>query len=129
MSDRTPDQINQTLDRLLEVSAETSRNIDRLEAAIEQTNTILQDFIQSAKNRILSLETSREQEEEKVENLQNEAIRLGRADLEHQAKLDRMDGIIARYDRMHLEHQARIDRQDRLIELLSRRGNTDTDFE
>jgi hypothetical protein len=150
MTDRTPEQINQTIDRLLEVAAETSRNIDRLEAAIgqtndsvQQTNIILQEFIQSGKTRLLSLETSREQEEEKVEELQNQATRLGRADMEQQARLDRMDGIIARYDRMHLEHedrmaqmrqvhqeqlaqmraehQERLDRQDHLIELLSRR--------
>jgi DNA repair exonuclease SbcCD ATPase subunit len=103
MTDRNIEQINHNLDQVLAISSENTRNITRLEAAIEQTHHLVQDFIQSAKPRLLSLETSREQDEERLEELENNKLRLERA---------------------HLEHQARIDRQDRLIELLIRQTGT-----
>jgi chromosome segregation ATPase len=105
MSDRTPEQINHNLDQVLAISAENTRNITRLEATIEQTHQLVQDFIQSAKPRLLSLETSREETEERLEELENNRLRMERAHLEHQERLNRMDDQIRR--------------QDRLIELLT----------
>jgi hypothetical protein len=96
MSDRNIDQINHNLDQVLDISAETTRNLTKLEL-------LVQDFITSAKPRLLSLETSREQQEERLEEMENNRLRMERA---------------------HLEHQSRIDRQDRLIELLSRQTGT-----
>jgi hypothetical protein len=110
MSDRTPEQINHNIDQTLAICAETSRNLTKLEL-------LVQDFIASAKPRLLSLETSREQDEERLEELENNRVRMERAHLEHQ---ERMNGM----ERAHLEHQSRIDRQDRLIELLSRQTGT-----
>jgi hypothetical protein len=49
MSDRTPEQI--LLEELRAISAESTRNIARLEAKVEQTRQLVQDFIQSAKPR------------------------------------------------------------------------------
>jgi chromosome segregation ATPase len=135
MSDRNIEQINHNLDQVLAIAAETTRNLTKLEL-------VVQDFIQSAKPRLLSLETSREMDEEKLEELENHKTRLERAHLEHQSRIDRMDemierldrqhldhqaridqmgGIVERLDRQHLDHQARIDRQDQLIELLTQR--------
>jgi hypothetical protein len=117
MTDRTPEQINHNIDQTLAICAETSRNLTRLEAAIEQTQQMVQDFIASAKPRLLSLETSREQDEERLEELENNRIRMERAHLEHQERMNSME-------RAHLEHQSRIDRQDRIIELLTRQIGT-----
>jgi hypothetical protein len=103
MSDRTPEQINHNLDQVLAISAETTRNLTRLEAAVEQTQQMVQDFIASAKPRLLSLETSREEDEGRIEELEHNKLRMERA---------------------HLEHQSRIDRQDRIIELLTRQIGT-----
>jgi hypothetical protein len=126
MTDRTPEQINHNIDQVLAISAENTRNITRLEATIEQTHQLVQDFIQSAKPRLLSLKTSREEAEERLEELENNRIRIERAHLEHQERLNRMD---QQSERAHLEHQERLNRmdeqirrQDRLIELLSRQG-------
>jgi DNA repair exonuclease SbcCD ATPase subunit len=159
MTDRNIEQINHNLDQVLAISAENTRNITNLEATIERTNAAvqatnqaIQEFSQSAKPRLLSLETSREQTEEDLDNLEITATRQERLNLEQQARLDRMDEIIARYDRMHLdhqekmeqsnqqhiehqerlgqmriEHQERLARQDRLIELLSRQFNNGTE--
>jgi hypothetical protein len=121
MSDRTPEQINHNIDQTLAICAETSRNLTRLEAAIEQTQQIVQDFIASAKPRLLSLETSREQDEERLEELENNRIRMERAHLEHQ---ERMNSMSATTEQLRAEHQARIDRQDRIIELLTRQIGT-----
>jgi DNA repair exonuclease SbcCD ATPase subunit len=155
MTDRNIEQINHNLDQVLAISAENTRNItnleatiDRTNAAVQATNQAIQEFSQSAKPRLLSLETSREQTEEDFEHLAITATRQERLNLEQQARLDRMDEIIARYDRMHLdhqeamaeskqqqtkhqerldqmriEHQERLAQQDRLIELLSRQFN------
>lgn len=112
MTDRTPEQINHNLDQALAICAATSRNLTRLEATVEQTQQMVQDFIASAKPRLLSLETRREQDEERLEELENNRIRMERAHLEHQERMNVME-------RSHLEHQSRIDRQDRLIELLT----------
>jgi chromosome segregation ATPase len=109
MSDRTPEQLNHNLDQVLAISAENTRNITRLEATIEQTHQLVQDFIQSAKPRLLGLETSREEAEERLEELENNRLRMERAHLEHQERLNRMD--------------EQIRRQDQLIELLTRQGN------
>jgi hypothetical protein len=128
MSDRTPEQINHNIDQTLAICAETSRNLTKLEL-------LVQDFIASAKPRLLSLETSREQDEERLEELENNRVRMERAHLEHQ---ERMNGMAATaeqsrlehqermnsMERAHLEHQSRIDRQDRLIELLTRQTGT-----
>jgi chromosome segregation ATPase len=155
MTDRNIEQINHNLDQVLAISAENTRNITNLEAtiartnaAVQATNQAIQEFSQSAKPRLLSLETSREQTKEDLEDLDRKATRQERLNLEHQARLDRMDEIIARYDRMHLDHQEKMEqsnqqhiqhrerldqmqlkhqerlaRQDSLIELLSRQFN------
>jgi Na+-translocating ferredoxin:NAD+ oxidoreductase RnfC subunit len=119
MSDRTVEQINHHLDQVLAISAETSRRVDQL--AI-----VVQDFIQSAKPRLLSLETSREEAEERLEEFENNRLRMERAHLEHQERLNRMDEESARSRREHQERLSQIAeqiaRQDRLIELLERRG-------
>jgi Na+-translocating ferredoxin:NAD+ oxidoreductase RnfC subunit len=139
MTDRTPEQINHNIDQTLAICAETSRNLTRLEAAIEQTQQMVQDFIASAKPRLLSLETSREQDEERLEELENNRIRMERAHLEHQERMnsmaataeqsriehqERMNSISATTEQLRADHQSRIDRQDRLIELLSRQIGT-----
>jgi superfamily I DNA and/or RNA helicase len=146
MNDRTPEQINHNIDQTLAICAETSRNLTKLEL-------LVQDFIASAKPRLLSLETSREQDEERLEELENNRVRMERAHLEHQERMngmaataerahlehqERMNSMAAiaeqsrlehqermnSMERAHLEHQSRIDRQDRLIELLTRQTGT-----
>jgi hypothetical protein len=107
MSDRNIDQINHNLDQVLAISAETTRNLTKLEL-------LVQEFIASAKPRLLDLETSREQQEDRLEELENNRLRMERAHLEHQERMASME-------RAHVEHQSRIDRQDQLIELLSSR--------
>jgi uncharacterized membrane protein YheB (UPF0754 family) len=126
MTDSTPEQINHNLDQALAICAETSRNLTRLEATVEQTQPMVQDFIASAKPRLLSLETSREQDEERLEELENNRIRMERSHLEHQERMNVMERSHLEHqermnsmERAHLEHQSRIDRQDRLIELLT----------
>jgi hypothetical protein len=128
MSDRTPEQINHNIDQTLAICAETSRNLTKLEL-------LVQDFIASAKPRLLSLETSREQDEERLEELENNRVRMERAHLEHQERMNSMAATAEQsriehqermnsMERAHLEHQSRIDRQDRLIELLTRQTGT-----
>jgi hypothetical protein len=140
MTERTSEQVNFTLDRIQEMMADFNLSLNRLEGLTEQTTQAVQDFIQSAKPRLLSLETSREQQEDILEELQNNKLRMERAHLEHQSRLDRADEMIARMDRQHLEHQEqsaqlrtehqertaqlraehqeRLDRQDQLLERL-----------
>jgi DNA repair exonuclease SbcCD ATPase subunit len=115
MTDRNIEQINHNLDQVLAISAENTRNItnleatiDRTNAAVQATNQAIQEFSQSAKPRLLSLETSREQTKDDLEVLESNATRQERLNLEHQARRDRMDEIIARYDRMHLDHQKKM---------------------
>jgi chromosome segregation ATPase len=138
MSDRTPEQINHNLDQALAICAETAHNLTRLEASVERTNEAVQqtqqlvnDFIASAKPRLLSLETSREEDEGRLEELENNRIRMERAHLEHQERMNSMERAHLEHqermnsmERAHLEHQSRIDRQDRLIELLTRQIGT-----
>jgi hypothetical protein len=110
MADRNIEQINHNLDQVLAVAAESARNITRLEGIVEQTGLMIQDFIASAKPRLLSLETSREIEEEKVEELENNRIRMERAHLEHQERLNQVD---ARMERDRLTHEERMAQMER----------------
>jgi hypothetical protein len=99
MTDRTPEQINHNIDQTLAICAETSRNLTQLEVLVK-------DFIASAKPRLLGLETSREQDEDRLEELENNRVRMERAHLEHQERMNSME-------RAHLEHQERMNNLER----------------